>query len=482
MATTTQVIVGGTTDQLGTGIEYTAAYGSRIIGGNFSQIRWPAAGNTRHLIGWLSAAPGSGNTRTIQILAGGVVKQTLSFGATDTEAEDTSTKAIARGDAVEIKCNSTGTPAAARLRFAYLWEPTTAGEFVVAGLTDLTQLSSAATQYLPAAGCLPAATSTSADHTIWLPIPVKIYNTHVLLSAKPGVGKRREFQWTHDGALEPNQLVEIRNLAKQGQDITGSFGVQDGGRINLRCITVGNPGAAYASFSAVCKPTQTAEGTTFGSPVKDNGTSTVMATPAIFNADMIGHKMVFDVSGISYPIVSYINPNAVVVTGDASGETDADFTVDGGAPMDHPDLFLISNVSEANLPVAPGGSSAERFRQLLTGGDPWTSDHAQSRAVLHRCQAYRGRFRTTQTPASGAWWVGYNNKLYRFGASITGATTNNEVCDAPKDAGRWDTDMAWVSAYNVPDSIPTNRTKLAMCVAFRMVPALGIVHAGMIDA
>jgi hypothetical protein len=480
---TTQVIVGGTTDQLGSGVEYTAAYGARIIGGNFWEIRWPAPGNARHLIGWLSAAPGAGATRTIQLHVAGVVKHTLSFGAGDTVAVDTATGAIARGDKVLVKCDSTGTPAAARLRFAYLWEPTTAGEFVIAGLTDLTQLSSAATQYMPAAGCLAGATSTSADHTLWLPVPVKIYNTHALLSAAPGMARRREFQWTHDGALEANQLVEVRNRATQSQDLIDSFGVQDGGRINLRCLPVNNPAAAYASFSAVCKPTQTADGTTSGSPSKDNGTTTVTATAAVFNADMVGHSLVFDVSGLSYPIVSYTSATVVVVTGDASGETDADFTVDGGDPMDDPNLFLISNVTEANLPVAPGGSSTERFRQVLTGGDAWTSDHTQSRAVLHRCQAYRGRFRTTRTPASGQWWVGFNNTFYPFGALISSGTSNNEVCDLPVNAAIWDTDMAWVSAYNVPDSIPTNKTQLAMCVACRMMPErrLGVIQPGMID-
>lgn len=65
----------------------------------------------------------------------------------------------------------------------------------------------------------------------------------------------------------------------------------------------------------------TKTGAASGAPVKDNGTSTVTAAAAMFHESMIGHNVAFT-GGSSYQITAYTNTTVVVVSGDASGESD----------------------------------------------------------------------------------------------------------------------------------------------------------------
>lgn len=85
----------------------------------------------------------------------------------------------------------------------------------------------------------------------------------------------------------------------------------------------------------------TATGTA-GVPAKDNGTSTVTTTAATFYDTMVGFNLVFGTSGNSYPIASYTSSTVVVVTGDASGEADAQtVTVTATGNYQLPDDFGI---------------------------------------------------------------------------------------------------------------------------------------------
>ena len=90
----------------------------------------------------------------------------------------------------------------------------------------------------------------------------------------------------------------------------------------------------------------TATGAASGAPSKDNGTTTVTSAAAMFHPEMVGHNVVFTATENSYAIASYTSTTVVVVTGDASGEADADtmtVTPDGVMPL--PDDFggIITN-------------------------------------------------------------------------------------------------------------------------------------------
>ena len=75
-----------------------------------------------------------------------------------------------------------------------------------------------------------------------------------------------------------------------------------------------------ASLSVTVTTTSTAD----GKPVKDNGTSTVTVDDAIFDPLMVGEDVTFSATDNAYEITSYTNTKIVVVSGDASGEADAD--------------------------------------------------------------------------------------------------------------------------------------------------------------
>ena len=250
----TQIIYGGTTDQLGTGNQYTTAFGSRIIGGSFSNIRWPAAGDVRHLIVQLSAAPGAGNTRTIELVELNVTQLEVTFGAGDTELEDTATVAIALGNNVRMHSHTTGTPAAAYLRYAYLWEPTTPGQTIVGCCTDTTKLSTSLTEYLPMSGALDGASTVAAAARIWLPVPGTISDTYVRLSDAPKAGQGRTFQWELNGVLQATQSVTIVDLLKTGEDTSGSFHGAAGDHVAIRSLPIGSPWASRVSIGAVFTP------------------------------------------------------------------------------------------------------------------------------------------------------------------------------------------------------------------------------------
>ncbi len=64
--------------------------------------------------------------------------------------------------------------------------------------------------------------------------------------------------------------------------------------------------------------------TSDGTPVKDNGTTTVTVDGSIFESYMVGWAMTFTATGNSYFVASYTSETILVVTGDASGEADGD--------------------------------------------------------------------------------------------------------------------------------------------------------------
>jgi hypothetical protein len=73
-------------------------------------------------------------------------------------------------------------------------------------------------------------------------------------------------------------------------------------------------------------------GTTDGAPVYDAGTtsSTVVATASVFESWMVGHTLDCTVSLQGYLITGFTNGTTITVAGDASGEANVAFTVDGG--------------------------------------------------------------------------------------------------------------------------------------------------------
>lgn len=387
---TLQAIYGSTTDQLGTGLERMPVFGGRIIGNNFFVMRWPAAGNIKEFRAWLSDAPGAGATRTVGTRIAGAGAHSIAFGAADTQGEDSDSEAVAAGDLVIVACDSTGTPAAAYLRYAYLWEPTTPGQTIVGSLTDTTQLSTTSTQYLPITGAIGGAASTQAPVRLRIPVPGTISDTYVRLSTAPGVGRQsRVLQWVKNGALQATQQVTISGSARNGQDTTDSFSVVASDYVEI-----------HSGFSG----------------------------------------------GGSAPAASYVTVASV-------------FT------PDDPDLFLIGNVSPEFLHTG----TSDRYRQAQCGGAISSGSIGSERFSAHEMQVKNAYFQAGQ-PASGFWVVNLYNLPNGPEARFDSTSGIGIAAEGPRNASDWRAFSQEIQAFNVPNTIPTNRTYLSACYACRMVP------------
>lgn len=84
-------------------------------------------------------------------------------------------------------------------------------------------------------------------------------------------------------------------------------------------------------------------GTTSGTPSYSSPSSTITATAAVFTSGMVGQYLEGTSSGTAYLITSFTSTTVIVVTGDASGEVDAAFSIT--------DTFTITGDGVYRLPT-----------------------------------------------------------------------------------------------------------------------------------
>jgi hypothetical protein len=263
-----QWIFGGSTSQLATGTtQYIACFGGATLQTSAPRviIPWAAAGVMSDLHIWLSAAPGSGKSRTFSLDggSGSGSNPTVTISDTDTEGSDTSnSRTIVAADEMGIQCATSNTPAAAYMRYAYKWTPTTAGEHIVGGLTDANQLSTTGAQYLPLGGVAPGASSTSPVINMLLPVPGDCYSLYGHLTTEPGAGnKDRRFQLRKNDSNESSTNFLISEAATTGNNTGNTVSCVAGDAIawtsNLFGFGDPAPNASYFGYSMVFKPTDT---------------------------------------------------------------------------------------------------------------------------------------------------------------------------------------------------------------------------------
>lgn len=126
---------------------------------------------------------------------------------------------------------------------------------------------------------------------------------------------------------------------------------------------------------------ETATGAASGAPSKDNGTSTVTSAAAMFDEGMIGHNVEFTATENEYEITAYTSSTVVTVSGDASGEADADVitvTADGiyplptdfGGLIDPFEYQYNSTLSRPALEEVSPGEILKGWRDTETEGTP----------------------------------------------------------------------------------------------------------------
>jgi len=140
----------------------------------------------------LSAAPGTGNTRTFTLrkTSGGStssVGTAITYGAAESgvkhQAESIS---VAAGDMLSIQSDVTGTPAAALLGVGIVYNPTTDGQFVIPLAASAGQLSTSAARYVPPSSSNNTPTATEANTQQVMMTDFSLRGWTAWLDASPG--------------------------------------------------------------------------------------------------------------------------------------------------------------------------------------------------------------------------------------------------------------------------------------------------------
>ena len=135
---------------------------------------------------------------------------------------------------------------------------------------------------------------------------------------------RQELSELADEALRIEHGVPTADSAGEAQTVT--VAITDG---------EGRPGGGATVKLHVCNDAATqlledrrwktkVTGTMSGQPSHAGGVSTVTATAAIFDSEMVGQYLIFDTSGTAWPIEEYVATNQIKITGDASAEASGD--------------------------------------------------------------------------------------------------------------------------------------------------------------
>lgn len=149
------------------------------------------------------------------------------------------------------------------------------------------------------------------------------------------------------------------------------------------------PSTTIVTFPAFSK-------TVDGTPVKDNGTSTVTLTTADFVAAHVGQVMKFATSGNEYVIASFTSTTVVKVTGDASGET-----ADDGITIDNDDLLLPDNFGGFDSHVT--FDSADGYPPIGIVGEAKIRELRQTSTSASRPQFGATRPKTFATATGQRW-------------------------------------------------------------------------------
>ena len=188
-----------------------------------------------HLEVILITAPGSGESRTFEVLVngsapGGTLTVTIADSAT-TAIDISNTVSVSADDFVSLRATDTGAPADTFLRFGARWTPTVKGETLFAGVVEQTNISN--TDDISLAGSQDA---TIANFFLPLPCGGTIKNLHVRLNGAVGIGSRT-FTLQVNGV--DTSLTTTISSGTNGSDTSNSVAVSDGERICIHTTRSG---------------------------------------------------------------------------------------------------------------------------------------------------------------------------------------------------------------------------------------------------
>lgn len=255
--------VAGTEDTLGTATRYIPLFGPRAaqnaVGGQLAWYRTiiPIADGTICYDDGvfrvsLDAAPGVGNSRTFTVGGtGGDSDIVVVISGTATTGQDAAHfMDVAGGSYAYLKCESSGTPAAARVRYTLTFDGTVAGQSALCGVGDTGGVHNEQDRYFCFSGAqywggIPATDGGSV--MLVLPCPGDVKRLFVELSVAPGrhfdpisgrfKNHRRDFTvYDQDGATVLTCI--ITGLNTTCNDTTHTFTVAEDDYIYLKCHPV----------------------------------------------------------------------------------------------------------------------------------------------------------------------------------------------------------------------------------------------------
>lgn len=190
----------------------------------FGTAVMPVAGDISYMTVQLTAAPGTGVTRTYTLRKNGVdTGLTVALGPTDTAGTVSSTVSFSPGDDVTIGLvNTGGTPATSHAGIGLTWNPTVNGYFPMMSVAN-SAFATTGTRYIPVMGTAPGGTTTETSVYALAPYDMVIDNMYAEISNAPtGATKSRTFTLRTGGTTDTTLVAAIVDTAVDASDTNGA--------------------------------------------------------------------------------------------------------------------------------------------------------------------------------------------------------------------------------------------------------------------
>lgn len=222
--------------------ESSNSYARQIVG---------TPGTIRNLRVNLTAAPGSGKSRTFTLLKNDVEQSlTVTISDTATQGSDTAHDvSVSAGDRLAIKAVPTNTPASCYADCTTQFEGSVTDESLILGTSRTNIPSNTDAEYAFCAGAYTwNPTLTNREEIVSTSGTIK--KLHVYVHSAPGVGKSLTFTLMKNGVATSLE-VTISGTDKSGSDTVNTVSVSAFDRISLRCTPANTPLTTYTCWGMV---------------------------------------------------------------------------------------------------------------------------------------------------------------------------------------------------------------------------------------
>jgi hypothetical protein len=205
-----------------------------------------APGTIDNLYGYVSTAPGTGETYTLTLVKNGSdtsLTETISGTGTATPAPTSNPVTVVAGDLISVKVVSSAAAAASgMIHVSVQWTPTTAGEQIqFAAATGA--LDTASVRYVPASGVHTVGAATEANTQNIAPCAFTAKKLYLDYQTAPGTGNSRSFEFRKNTAND-GPTVTVSDTSTTGTpDTVNTSSVAAGDEIAFLSTPVSVPDA-----------------------------------------------------------------------------------------------------------------------------------------------------------------------------------------------------------------------------------------------